>query len=196
MADRHVLTTWEAGRYCSVSPYTVRHWIRTGRLKAYTTPGGHRRIRRRDLDAFLLGHGMPLPEDARKGKRRILVVAGDAPGLVSEIEGWSQEIEVRAVRSPFEAGLALAAFEPNLLLLDLDWAAWDGLAACRQVNASPKFAGVKLAAMTRRGDVETLQAAEEAGALVTLSKPVDRAELLALLKKFFPTCAWTALARP
>ncbi len=190
MAEKHILTTWEAGRYCNASPYTVRHWIRTGRLKAYTTPGGHRRIRRRDLDAFLVAHGMPLPETFGKGKRRILVVAGEPKGLPAEIGSWSGDVEVRGAGSAFEAGLALAAFQPHLLLADLDWPAWDGLAACRAIAGTPSLSGLRIAAMTRRGDVETLEAAERAGVLATFGKPLDRSEFLGFLRRLFPTCSW------
>lgn len=190
MAEKNVFTTWEAGRYCNASPYTLRHWIRTGRLKAYTTPGGHRRILRRDLDAFLLANHMPLPDAFTKGKRRVLLVPGETPALAADVADWSEDVEVQAARTPFEAGLAMAAFEPHLVVLDLDWRDWDGLAACRMLAASPRFAGVWLAVMTRRGDVETLEAVERAGAIAVLSKPVDRGELRALLRKLFPTCAW------
>jgi len=34
----------ELAKRLGVSGDTVRHWIRTGKLKAHTTPGGHYRI--------------------------------------------------------------------------------------------------------------------------------------------------------
>ncbi|MBI5501305.1 MAG: excisionase family DNA-binding protein [Deltaproteobacteria bacterium] len=48
--EAEILTTGEAARVCAVTPDTVLKWIRSGRLKAQRTVGGHHRIRRQDLD--------------------------------------------------------------------------------------------------------------------------------------------------
>jgi excisionase family DNA binding protein len=53
------LTTGEVARHCYVSNAAVRGWIRSSKLKAYRTPGGHYRIKRGDFAAFLDKHGMP-----------------------------------------------------------------------------------------------------------------------------------------
>jgi excisionase family DNA binding protein len=39
--------------YFGVSTGSVRNWIRSGKLVAILTPGGHRRIRRTDFEIFL-----------------------------------------------------------------------------------------------------------------------------------------------
>ena len=43
----------EAGRVLGVSPATVRRWGDAGRLKVFTTPGGHRRFSRDALERLL-----------------------------------------------------------------------------------------------------------------------------------------------
>ena len=43
----------EASRLLGVSPATVRRWSDAGRLRVFTTPGGHRRFSRRGLDRLL-----------------------------------------------------------------------------------------------------------------------------------------------
>ncbi len=47
------LSTGQAAKVCSVTPDTILKWIRSGRLPARRTPGGHHRIDRRDLDEIL-----------------------------------------------------------------------------------------------------------------------------------------------
>jgi len=42
----------------NVHQSTVNRWINTGELRAFTTPGGHRRITRADLIAFLRNNGL------------------------------------------------------------------------------------------------------------------------------------------
>ena len=47
------LTLGQAARYLGVAQSTIRKWTDLRQLRAFKTPGGHRRYRRRDLDAFL-----------------------------------------------------------------------------------------------------------------------------------------------
>src|SRR5215203_6357925 len=47
------LTLGQAAKYLGVAQSTIRKWSDLGRVPAFYTPGGHRRFRRRDLDAFL-----------------------------------------------------------------------------------------------------------------------------------------------
>src|SRR5256886_14587328 len=47
------LTLGQAAKYLGVAQSTIRKWSDVGRVPTFYTPGGHRRYRRRDLDAFL-----------------------------------------------------------------------------------------------------------------------------------------------
>lgn len=42
--DKEYLTTSEAAKLCKVTRFTVRNWVKQGKLRAITTPGGHQRI--------------------------------------------------------------------------------------------------------------------------------------------------------
>src|SRR5512145_2503899 len=76
-------TTFDAARLLGVSLPTVVNWIEARRIKAHRTPGGHRRIAAEDLAAFMLRHGIPVPEElsgAVTGRRKALVVAEPGAG--------------------------------------------------------------------------------------------------------------------
>jgi len=47
------LTLGQAAKFLGVAQSTIRKWSDQGRVPAFYTPGGHRRYRRRDLEAFL-----------------------------------------------------------------------------------------------------------------------------------------------
>ncbi|HVN03389.1 MAG TPA: helix-turn-helix domain-containing protein [Bryobacteraceae bacterium] len=47
------LTTGKAAQLCSVKPDTVLKWIKSGRLPAHRTAGGHYRVEERDLTPLL-----------------------------------------------------------------------------------------------------------------------------------------------
>lgn len=64
----------EAGRLLGVSPATVRRWSDAGRLRAFTTPGGHRRFSRSALQRLL---------PAGRSRRPSIGTAGLTPAQMS-----------------------------------------------------------------------------------------------------------------
>lgn len=58
---RRAITTHQAAELCECHFTSIIRWIHEGKIKAYSTPGGHRRIMRPDLVAFLNAHEMPVP---------------------------------------------------------------------------------------------------------------------------------------
>ncbi len=57
-----LLTASDVAKYCGVTSVTVSRWIRGDKLRAYTTPGGHYRIRKQDFRQFLESSGLPVDE--------------------------------------------------------------------------------------------------------------------------------------
>lgn len=54
-----VFSTTEIGKICGVNPTTVQQWIDNNDIKAYKTPGGHRRVLKKDLLDFMKRYGFP-----------------------------------------------------------------------------------------------------------------------------------------
>lgn len=74
LADRDWVGLSEAGRLLGVSPATMRRWSDAGRLRVFTTPGGHRRFSRSALERLL-------PAD--RSRRPSLGGAGFTPGRIA-----------------------------------------------------------------------------------------------------------------
>jgi len=55
-----LLTTGEIADYCQVSRMTVFKWIKKQQLPAFSTPGGHYRIKLSDFRRFLEKYDMPV----------------------------------------------------------------------------------------------------------------------------------------
>jgi len=114
-------TTYEAAHLLGVSLPTVVNWIKARRIKAHRTPGGHRRIAREDLGAFMIRHGMPLPDeldDAVATRRKALVVGEPGPGR----EGSARQLAeagfaVEQASPGFAAGAAAARLQPDVVIL-------------------------------------------------------------------------------
>src|SRR5437870_1712061 len=110
------LTLGQAAKYLGVAQSTIRKWSDLGRVPAFYTPGGHRRYRRADLDAFLERSGPGKPA------RGPLVLVVDDDPQVREVVRINLELEGYAVREAANAdeGLAAVAHDaPDLILLDL-----------------------------------------------------------------------------
>ena len=173
-------TTHEAARLLGVSLPTVVNWIKARTLRCHRTPGGHRRIAREELAAFMLRQGMALaPEllDAAPPRQKALVVGELGPvreGLVSQLSQLGLAAEVA---SPgFAAGAALARFEPHLVVLVAPRA--DGgetLAALRAEREAGVTPVVAIGLAEWRGTLL------EAGATEVLSRPVQAGALQAAL---------------
>src|SRR5215475_7075497 len=70
-----IYTTHEVSRLLHVNPRSVINWIDQNLLPSYRTPGGHRRIRRDDLLAFLRKHQIPTPPSLMEsGNFSVLIV--------------------------------------------------------------------------------------------------------------------------
>src|SRR5919108_6373662 len=72
-----IYTTHEVSRLLHVNPRSVINWIEQSLLPSYRTPGGHRRIRREDLLAFVRKHQIPTPPSLVDGKFSVLIVEDD-----------------------------------------------------------------------------------------------------------------------
>src|SRR5438874_751323 len=97
MGESDWLTLGQAAKFLGVAQSTIRKWSDIGRVPAFYTPGGHRRFRRADLDAFLDRSGPGKPA------RGPLVLVVDDDPQVREVVRINLEIEGYTVR---EAGNA------------------------------------------------------------------------------------------
>jgi two-component system OmpR family response regulator len=86
MPNHGPLTTGKAAEYCHVSQATIVNWIKDGRLKAYTTPGGHRRILQSDLVSFLEAQNMPVEPALRQVSGPRLLLDGDTARISGQAD--------------------------------------------------------------------------------------------------------------
>lgn len=166
-------------------PSSVNRWIDSGRLKAYRTPGGHRRVMPEDLCAFLTGLGIPLPDELRPaGSLSLLIQESDEANLKALRKGLlrlERELDLRACTSVLEALIQIGIRRPDALLLDAA-SGVDAAEICRRVRANPETRGVALIAASARPTTALESKLREAGALGLLPKPVKPAVLLELAR--------------
>ena len=86
--------------------------------------------------------------------------------------------DVREAKDGIEALDAVAAEEPDLILLDVDMPRLDGIAVCERLKAHPIHRMIPIVILTASSDRDTKLRGLEAGADDYLSKPFDAKELL------------------
>jgi len=176
-----VLTVFKASQYCNVSPKTIINWTESGHIKAYKTVGGHRRINKTDLEAFMKKQGIPIPEKKPMDvKKRILVVDDDpiiVETIVLALEEDEFDYEVISASDGFEAGIQVNHFEPNLLILDIMMPDIKGYEVCKKIKENPDTQDTKIIVLSAYLDEEKFKTMKEHGADACFSKPLPLPQL-------------------
>ena len=125
-----VFSTHSAAKYCRVTPMTIIRWIDEGRINAYKTPGGHRRIMRDDLESFCRDAAIPTDwaDETAHGPQRVLVIDDDPDAvnaildalLDAEDPGDPVSFKVAHTDNAFDAGRMVGDLKPDIVFLDLD----------------------------------------------------------------------------
>ena len=181
---RQWLTLGQAAAFLGAAQSTVRKWADGGRLPAFYTPGGHRRFRRSDLEAFLAGPRVPPAAEPAGGEGAgSILVVDDDDGLREflrvnlELEGYA----VREARSAEEGLRALEEEPPDLILLDVMMPRVDGWDMLRRVQERHGVDAIPV--IMYSGKVEEADQAEQRGARAFIGKPFDPSQLLEATKQ-------------
>ena len=177
-----IFTVAKASDYCGVSPKTIINWVDSGYIEAYKTVGGHRRIKRDNLEAFMKKQGIPIPQQSEQPDRRIrILVVDDDPIIVETIalafEEDEHDYEVISASDGFEAGLQVEHFKPNLLILDIMMPDIKGYEVCRKVKSNPETKDTKIIVLSAYLDEEKFKKMKEYGADACFSKPLPLPQL-------------------
>lgn len=178
-----IFTVFTASQFCNVSTKTIINWIESGHIEAYKTVGGHRRIKKDALEAFMRKQGIPIPENAPgNGRKRILVVDDDpiiVETIVQSLEEDEHDYEVISAGDGFEAGLQVSHFKPHILILDIMMPDIKGFEVCKKIKSSPDTAGTKIIVLSAYLDEEKFAKMKEYGADICFSKPLPLGQLKA-----------------
>jgi len=182
-----LLTTGEIARYCDVSTNAVKKWIRSSRLKAFRTPGGHFRVDSRDFKEFLVQHQMPVYDSFFELEPKRILIVDDEQEVRQALKDVVQEVEasleVDLAEDGYEALLKVGDLKPDLLILDLRMPRMDGYEACRRIKSNPETAGTRILAISGFIDNGAEQEILQCGATDWMRKPVQIEEFKKKIEK-------------
>ena len=192
MSKPKYFTTFQVAKHLGVATATVVNWVNSGRLAAHRTPGGHRRIARTVLIAFAREHDYPLAREVlehEEGPRRVLVVDDerDFAEMVSEYLRAHAGFVAETAESGFAAGLGVARFRPDIVLMDIMMPGMDGFEALRMLRSDAETCHIPVIACSGYRGEELEQRVAGARFDGFLQKPVRLEAVLQLIQKHLPS---------
>jgi acetolactate synthase-1/2/3 large subunit len=117
------------------------------------------------------------------GRRRVMIVDDDELQLRA---AWrtarrDPDLELIVASNPIDALLNIGALRPDVVVLDLYMPNLDGIEACRRIKENADTRDVQVVLASAALDDDLAQAAHEAGAVLCVAKPIDLADVLAVI---------------
>ncbi|MCA9705259.1 MAG: response regulator [Myxococcales bacterium] len=181
-------STHDVAKICCVTPTTVIRWIEDGLIPAFKTVGGHRRVRREDLEKVCRERNIPFNVPTGTEVGRILVV-DDEPVVLDLVRDVVKELdhkfEVEVAKDAFDAGRLVVSFRPQLIFLDLMMPGVDGFEVCTRLKKDPATTNTEVIAITGYYTEANMDRILSAGAAACLKKPLDVTEVRAQVTDAF-----------
>lgn len=174
--NKDLYTTHEAASLCKVDVSTIKNWINEGKIKAYRTPGGHRRIEKEEIIRFLKEFNMPVPAQINNLKSKLLIV-DDNKDIVEILlrlfkkQKW--DIEIDTAYDGYEAGKKITSNYPDIIILDNDLPGINGYRILQDVKMNKELAGTKIIAITGKNIASTRKKYISGGVDKFMTKPLD-----------------------
>lgn len=183
---KNFYTTHEVSKFCNVYPTTVINWIKEGKLSAYTTPGGHRRIKKENLLELMKKNNMPIPEELTKGQKHVVLIIDDDTKILQMMKtvlSQEEDLQIISAESGFEAGLTIYTNLPDIILLDFLMPNMSGFEVCRKLKSDEKTKDIPIIAVTALKEQEEIKKMFSAGVADLISKPFKSEELIKKVKE-------------
>ncbi|MEX1364859.1 MAG: response regulator [Nannocystaceae bacterium] len=181
-------STHDVAKICCVTPTTVIRWIEDGLIPAFKTVGGHRRVRREDLERVCRERNIPFNVNTGTEVGRILVV-DDEPVVLDLVRDVVKELdhkfEVEVAKDAFDAGRLVVSFRPQLIFLDLMMPGVDGFEVCTRLKKDAATTNTEIIAITGYYTEANMDRILSSGAAACLKKPLDVTEVRAHVSDAF-----------
>lgn len=171
-----------------VSLQTVQRWVDAGLLKAWRTPGGHRRIDAVSADAWVAERLLPVSTRARQatGGRPgappgcALVVddnAIDRELMADHVKSCLPELHIEQASNGFQALLLIGQLAPQVVITDIHMPHMDGFEMIRQLRAAPRLMPRTLVAVSAHSEDDLASRGTLPPEVLFLRKPLDAQRL-------------------
>lgn len=175
-------TTREAAALLGVSLRTAQLWVEDGALQAWKTPGGHRRILKRSVEALLRTRGVSMMSAPFE-----MLAVEDEPILRKLYEarlGTLDGARLRLAENGYDGLLAIGECRPDLLVTDLVMPGMDGFEMLRHLRGEPQFDDMRVIVVSSLTDEEIAERGGLPENVARFQKPVSLPQLLQLVEAY------------
>ncbi|MBI4178768.1 response regulator [bacterium] len=180
-----------------VNRATVAAWVKSGKIPAIKTFGGHARFHRGDVLNTIHAGQLPIPRELQPEHPLILII-DDHPSILKSLSRLIvtryPAIRVDTAGNGVDALLKIGRDIPHVVILDLLMPKMDGVEVIRRLKSEPIYAGIRILAMS--GYVKDEKAILKAGADAFFEKGARLKELLDLLPTYIQTLKNSVEAGP
>ncbi len=181
-ADRSDFSTMEVARLLGLAVRSVQLMVDRGELSAWKTPGGHRRIARSSVEAWLAARSgpsgiraaAPAPPAATPDKTRVLLIEDSVhfQNLIALLMAQQfPQVELHMAPDGI-VGLAMyGQLQPQLLIVDILLPGIDGATLITSLRSQPQFARSKLIVVTSLDQDQRRPYAFALGGVPVVHKP-------------------------
>lgn len=181
-----VMGTQRAAEVLGVSVRTVQLWVENGTLKAWKTPGKHRRILTSSVEAVLAERSGAQTIEADSNPDLLVVEDELAMQAYYEamIELLRPDVSVRFAANGFDALVEFGRKEPALVLLDIEMPGMDGVQLLEALERKGET-GARIVVVSGLAEEDIAARGGLPDGIPFLSKPVSVDSLEAILAQTF-----------
>jgi excisionase family DNA binding protein len=175
----------EAAKYLGISRSSLSNWVRQELLNVGTTPGGHYRFTKDELDKFALERGFEISGFIDNEQTRILVIDDDEMfrRFMSEALEVFDGYELREAKDGMEGALILGSWNPDLVVADLRMPNMNGIEFCRLLRKNENTSDVEVIVASAYLSPEVKDELSKLGVTIVMEKPVRLTALVAAIEK-------------
>ncbi|WOB08610.1 response regulator [Piscinibacter gummiphilus] len=187
-------STIEIAKRLGISLQTVQRWVDSGRLKAWKTPGGHRRIDAHSAELLFKAHeqttgsGAAPDLGAAAEARPLQVVIVDDDAMDRElmstlVQAALPHAQLRVAGNGFQGLVMIAKLAPDIVVTDVHMPHMDGFEMIRNVLADAQTRPKLMIAVSAKSPRELADFGQLPSEVLLLRKPLEREAFVAALRR-------------
>ena len=180
-------TSKQAASLLGVTTRTIQLWSESGVLKAWKTPGGHRRFNLTEIEALKAHFKKEVIAPVEKRLIRVLVIEDDHDLIrlyTMTIEGWNLPIILATATDGFEGLIQIGDWKPDIVITDIKMPNINGIQMLKTIIKIESFNNMIILAVSglSKADIEQEGGLPKEIPLFTKPIPFDEIEKIVSLQ--------------
>lgn len=184
-SSAETLTSRQAAELLGISITSVQKMVEAGEIEAWMTPGGHRRIRRLEVDRVLQGRKSSRVRPSGNEERMRVLLVEDDPIQTRLFEAvlarYSFPIELTVAVDGSMALVQLERQRPDVLVTDLMMSPIDGYHLVEMLDRDPAYYPIDVLVVSALDEVSARGNGRLPDWVTFYQKPFDQSRLMGYL---------------